>query len=265
MTATMRVAPWQVGYASGSTSKRCWSRTAHRREASVGASRGAGTTAGGPRLLPRATWAVGTMITRWPPHPNARPASGSGSVQRSQARRKRDLKTVIPTHLPDLLPMECEVLAGAGGGFAVPGAGVYRRQGCCDTGDGHPGFGSGCVHRGIPEVADEKGESVGAQAECGGGARERRNHGAATGADGCNVRRRTCTSVGGRYEAQRRPSTVVTCWKRLSTACTNLSTRRASARRHSRIPAAHAVARSTGLSAWMNFRTSSGAARRSSM
>ena len=42
MKATMRIAPWQVGHASGSTSKICWSSDAHRRVASVGASRGAG-------------------------------------------------------------------------------------------------------------------------------------------------------------------------------------------------------------------------------
>ena len=42
------------------------------------------------------------------------------------------------------------------------------------------------VQCGVPEVAVEAGEVGGAQAECGGGARERRNHGAATGADGCN-------------------------------------------------------------------------------
>ena len=40
MTAPRRITPWPVGHASGSTSKRCWSRAAHRRTASVGASRG---------------------------------------------------------------------------------------------------------------------------------------------------------------------------------------------------------------------------------
>jgi hypothetical protein len=45
MKATMRIAPWQVGQASGSTSKICCKRAAHRRVASVGASRGAGTIA----------------------------------------------------------------------------------------------------------------------------------------------------------------------------------------------------------------------------
>ena len=35
--------------------------------------------------------------------------------------REGDLKTVIPTHLPALLSMECEIFAGAGGGVVVPG------------------------------------------------------------------------------------------------------------------------------------------------
>jgi len=48
MQATRRIAPWHVVQASGSTSKICWSSAAHRRLASVGASRGAGTIAGGP-------------------------------------------------------------------------------------------------------------------------------------------------------------------------------------------------------------------------
>ena len=43
MHATIRIAPWHVGHASGSTSKICWSSAAHRRPASVGASRGART------------------------------------------------------------------------------------------------------------------------------------------------------------------------------------------------------------------------------
>jgi len=47
MNATIRIAPWQAGHARGSTSKICWSRVAQRRVASDGASRGAGTIAGG--------------------------------------------------------------------------------------------------------------------------------------------------------------------------------------------------------------------------
>jgi len=47
MHATIRMAPWQAGHARGSTSKICWSRVAQRRVASPGASRGAGTIAGG--------------------------------------------------------------------------------------------------------------------------------------------------------------------------------------------------------------------------
>jgi enterochelin esterase-like enzyme len=47
MNATMRMAPWQVGHASESTSNICCSRVAHRRLASVGASLSAGAIAGG--------------------------------------------------------------------------------------------------------------------------------------------------------------------------------------------------------------------------
>jgi hypothetical protein len=47
MTATLRIAPWQDGHVSGSTSKICWRSARHRRLASVGARRGAGTMAGG--------------------------------------------------------------------------------------------------------------------------------------------------------------------------------------------------------------------------
>ena len=43
------------------------------------------------------------------PQRDARPELGSGGSQRSLTRRKRYLKTVIPTHLPDLLSVECEV------------------------------------------------------------------------------------------------------------------------------------------------------------
>lgn len=46
MKATRRIAPWQDGHASGSTSKICCRSAAHRRLASVGARRGAGTMAG---------------------------------------------------------------------------------------------------------------------------------------------------------------------------------------------------------------------------
>jgi hypothetical protein len=47
MNATMRMAPWQVGHASESTSNICCSRVAQRRLASVGASLSAGAIAGG--------------------------------------------------------------------------------------------------------------------------------------------------------------------------------------------------------------------------
>jgi hypothetical protein len=46
--AGARVDPQHAGHASGSTSKICWRRATHRRLASVGASRGAETMAGGP-------------------------------------------------------------------------------------------------------------------------------------------------------------------------------------------------------------------------
>ncbi|MEX1113148.1 MAG: hypothetical protein WED32_01695 [Patescibacteria group bacterium] len=48
MNATISIVPWQAGHARGSTSKICWSSAAQRRVASAGASRGAGTIAGGP-------------------------------------------------------------------------------------------------------------------------------------------------------------------------------------------------------------------------
>jgi len=60
MHATMRIAPWQVGHASGSTSKSCCRRVAQRRDASLGASRGAGPMAGGPSA------AVGAAFPRMP-------------------------------------------------------------------------------------------------------------------------------------------------------------------------------------------------------
>ncbi len=47
MNAMIRMGPRHVGQASGSTSKICCRSAAHRRLASVGASRGAGTMAGG--------------------------------------------------------------------------------------------------------------------------------------------------------------------------------------------------------------------------
>ena len=61
MNARIRMGPRQVGHASGSTSKICWSRAAHRRLASLGASRGAGTMAGGPSAAEVLEW--GTF--RW--------------------------------------------------------------------------------------------------------------------------------------------------------------------------------------------------------
>ena len=40
--------------------------------------------------------------------------SGAGSVQRSRARVQQNLKTVMPTHLPERVSMEREVQAGIG-------------------------------------------------------------------------------------------------------------------------------------------------------
>ena len=57
MNATIRIAPRQVGHTSGSTSKICWSRAAHRRLASLGA----GKMAGGPSAAEVLEW--GTF--RW--------------------------------------------------------------------------------------------------------------------------------------------------------------------------------------------------------
>ena len=47
LNATTRIVPRHVGHARGSTSKNCCRSAAHRRDASVGANRGAGTIAGG--------------------------------------------------------------------------------------------------------------------------------------------------------------------------------------------------------------------------
>jgi hypothetical protein len=59
MNATPRIAPRQVGHASGSTSKICCRSNAHRRATSVGARRGAGAIAGGPA-------AAGVAFSRMP-------------------------------------------------------------------------------------------------------------------------------------------------------------------------------------------------------
>ena len=60
MNATIRIALWQVGQASGSTSKICCRNAAHRRVASLDARRGARTIAGGPSM------ATGAALTRIP-------------------------------------------------------------------------------------------------------------------------------------------------------------------------------------------------------
>jgi hypothetical protein len=56
MNATMRMVPWHVGHASGSTSKICCRSAAHRRVASVGASRGATTIGKGATGPIGSTW-----------------------------------------------------------------------------------------------------------------------------------------------------------------------------------------------------------------
>jgi hypothetical protein len=71
--------------------------------------------------------------------------------------------------------VEREVLAGAGGGLAVSGATVSRWERRGDAGDRHCGARPGGVQCGVPEVTDEAGEDGGAQAECGGGALQRRS------------------------------------------------------------------------------------------
>jgi hypothetical protein len=48
MKATIRIAWWRVGHASGPTSKIRWRRLNHRRLVSVGASLDADAIAGGP-------------------------------------------------------------------------------------------------------------------------------------------------------------------------------------------------------------------------
>ena len=52
MNATIRIGPWHVGHARGSTSKIRCSKAAHRRAASVGASLGAGRVSARERDLP---------------------------------------------------------------------------------------------------------------------------------------------------------------------------------------------------------------------
>ena len=47
MKATIRIVPWHVGHASGSTSKICCTSSAQRRGASVGVRGSAATRAGG--------------------------------------------------------------------------------------------------------------------------------------------------------------------------------------------------------------------------
>ncbi len=69
--------------------------------------------------------------------------------------------------------MELEVLAGTGGGFTVPGAGVHRGEGCADAGARYSLARSGRVQCRVPEVADEAGEAAGAAAECDRGAAQR--------------------------------------------------------------------------------------------
>lgn len=71
MKATIRIAPWHVGHARGSTSKICWSSAAHRRLASVGARRGAGTITGGASAVAGAADAIAKMSDLVAPYPFA--------------------------------------------------------------------------------------------------------------------------------------------------------------------------------------------------
>ena len=75
----------------------------------------------------------------------------------------------MPTHLPVLRSMECEILAGFSGRFAVSGAGVRCGEGCARVHDRYSGDESGAVQRGLPQVADAAGKAVGTAAECGRG------------------------------------------------------------------------------------------------
>ncbi len=97
-----------------------------------------------------------------------------GRPDSSETRIELDHKTVIPTHLPECVSVESEVLAAVGGGIAVCGARVRYGEGRSDTGDGHPGAEPGRVQCGVPEVADEAGEVARLTAECGGGLGKRR-------------------------------------------------------------------------------------------
>ena len=45
----------------------------------------------------------------------------SAAAEGPRSGVERELKTCRPTHLPDMVSVECEVFAGAGGGIAVPG------------------------------------------------------------------------------------------------------------------------------------------------
>jgi hypothetical protein len=56
MKARIRMVPWHFGHTSGSTSKICRSIAAHRRVASVGAKRGAGTISAGASALVGSAW-----------------------------------------------------------------------------------------------------------------------------------------------------------------------------------------------------------------
>jgi len=60
MQATRRITLWQLGHARRSTSKICWSSVAHRRVASVSASRGADTIVAARALPPRRTKRLST-------------------------------------------------------------------------------------------------------------------------------------------------------------------------------------------------------------
>ena len=107
MNATTRRGPWQVGHARGSTSKICCRSDAHRRDASVGARRGAGTISGGVsaatgsarRRIPRGRFAYqpSYRVVTWPL---------SGMCTRTRARNSSGSTVSVPAVGPSDLYSE---------------------------------------------------------------------------------------------------------------------------------------------------------------
>ena len=120
--------------------------------------------------------------------------------------RETNPATGIPTHFHGRLPVKSEVLAGAGGGFSVCVARVYRGKGCGNVGDGHPGAGSGRVQRDVSDVTDEAVDAGGAAAECDGRAGQppaSAGTSATLKSSPALLRRRRTTSLNRSYEPQR--------------------------------------------------------------